>query len=67
MSKLTIDITGDTQMQTLTYDAAGFELINNTEIEDGHLKVARVQGSSAGVNLPKSWQGDLVLCIRIKQ
>lgn len=67
MPKITIDITSENQMQTLTYDAAEFELLNNTGVEDGHLKVARVQGSSAGVNLPKAWERDLVLCIRLKR
>lgn len=67
MPKITIDLTSENQMQTLTYTASEFELLNNTGVDDGHLKVAKAQGTSGGVYVPASWIGDPVLVIRLKK
>lgn len=65
MSKLTIDIISDTKTQTLIYDAVGFTLLEDTGVDDGHVKITRSQGTGAGLNLPVSWHGSKVLCIRL--
>jgi putative transposon-encoded protein len=49
--------------QTLFYNAIEFSLLENTGVEDGHLKISRPQGTGAGLNLPVASMGKRVLCI----